>query len=114
MTTVCDLTDKHCVACEGGIAALNEKEIADFLKQVKGWALNSAPEIVKEFHFKDFYQVMAFVNAVAWIANQENHHPDIALGYNYCTVRYSTHAVKGITENDFICAAKLDALTVIG
>jgi len=66
--------------------------------------------IYREFTFKNYYKTMAFVNAVAWIAHQENHHPDLSVGYNRCLVRYSTHAIQGLSENDFICAAKVDAL----
>ena len=64
----------------------------------------------RRFEFKDFYHTMAFINALAWIANQENHHPDCQLGYNYCLVRFNTHTINSISENDIICAAKVDAL----
>ncbi len=110
MSEVCNLTDKHCKACEGGVPKLSESEAHELLKQLKGWQINAAGEIMRRYAFKDFYQTMAFMNAVAWIANVENHHPDVELGYNYCVVRYLTHAVDGLTENDFICAAKIDAL----
>ncbi|EGQ63942.1 pterin-4-alpha-carbinolamine dehydratase, partial [Acidithiobacillus sp. GGI-221] len=63
-----------------------------------------------EFRFKNFYETMAFVNAVAWISHREDHHPDLELGYNRCVVHYSTHAIGGLSENDFICAARVDAL----
>ena len=69
-----------------------------------------ATEIRREFAFKGFYKTMGFVNAVAWIANGEGHHPDLEVGWGRCLVRYTTHAVDGLTENDFICAAKIDAL----
>ena len=64
----------------------------------------------REFRFADFYRTMSFVNALAHIANIEDHHPDLDIGYNYCRVRYSTHAIKGLSENDFICAAKIDRI----
>ena len=67
-------------------------------------------EISKSFSFKNYYETMAFVNAVAWVANQQDHHPDMEVGYNKCTVRYSTHSVGGLSENDFISAARIDAL----
>ncbi len=67
-------------------------------------------EIRRLFTFKGFHQTMAFVNAVAWIAHRENHHPDLEVGYNRCLVRYRTHAIGGLSENDFICAAKVDRL----
>ncbi|MGD9387555.1 MAG: 4a-hydroxytetrahydrobiopterin dehydratase, partial [Gammaproteobacteria bacterium] len=69
-----------------------------------------ATEIRRDFRFKGFNRTMGFVNAVAWIANSENHHPDLEVGWGHCLVRFSTHAIKGLSENDFICAAKVDAL----
>jgi 4a-hydroxytetrahydrobiopterin dehydratase len=66
------------------------------------------------FQFKNYYETMAFVNAVAWVAHREDHHPDLEVGYNKCTVRYSTHSVGGLSENDFICAAKVDSLLANG
>jgi len=75
------------------------------------WELNDAStRISRTFRFKDHYQSIAFVNAVAWISHQENHHPISEVGYNYCKVSYSTHAVDGLSGRDFISAAKLDAL----
>ncbi len=106
------LDKKHCLPCEGGVPPLTEKAIQPFLAQFTfPWRLD--PDLKKisyDFHFKNYYQTMAFVNAVAWIANQENHHPDMEVGYNYCVVNYTTHAIKGLSENDFICAAKVNAL----
>lgn len=100
-----------CVGCEGGIPALTADEIKTYLAQVKGWEVSKDNKrISQRFTFKGFYKTMAFVNAVAWIANQENHHPDMEVGYNYCVVHYTTHAVDGLTANDFICAAKVDQL----
>ena len=103
------LADKKCKPCEGGTLPLTEPQIRDMLKQVNGWDYING-EITKTFPFKNYYQTTAFVNAVAWIAHREDHHPDIEFGYKTCQVRYSTHAIKGISENDFICAAKIDAL----
>jgi len=78
---------------------------------LKGWSLNEmGTEISRLYKFKDFYETMAFVNAIAWIAHQENHHPDLEVSYHRCVVRYSTHAINGLSENDFICATKVDAL----
>jgi 4a-hydroxytetrahydrobiopterin dehydratase len=76
---------------------------------VNGWA-QRGHELVKTYPFKNYYETMAFVNATAWISHQEDHHPDLEVGYRQCCVRYSTHAIGGLSENDFICAAKLDAL----
>jgi len=75
------------------------------------WQLTPpAAAIQRQFEFGDYYETMAFVNAVAWIAHGEDHHPDLQVGYNRCTVRYSTHAVGGLSRNDFICAARVDAV----
>jgi 4a-hydroxytetrahydrobiopterin dehydratase len=107
-----DLTSKKCVPCEGGMPALSASTAQGLLRQLQdGWSINAAnTEIRREFNFKDFYRTMSFVNAVAHVANREDHHPDLEVGYNYCRIRYSTHAIKGLSENDFICAAKIDAL----
>ena len=109
MDTVCDLTDKHCKPCEGGVPPLTEKEARELLKQLDGWELNGKI-ITKTFAFKNYYQTIAFVNAVAWMTHREDHHPDMTVGYNKCRVEYTTHAVGGLSDNDFICAAKVDAL----
>ena len=98
-----------CKPCEGGVAPLREPEIRNLLKQVDGWAYESG-RIVKTYSFKNYYQTMAFVNAAAWISHREDHHPDMTVGYNRCRVEYVTHAIQGLSENDFICAAKLDRL----
>lgn len=103
------LSEKRCKPCEGGVPPLNEEQIEVFLRQTPHWT-RQGREIVRTFVFKDYYQTVAFVNAVAWIAHQEDHHPEIAFGYKTCTIRYFTHAVGGLTENDFICAAKINAL----
>jgi len=108
-----ELREIRCVGCEGGIPALTSTEIKKFLEQIKQWKVSTDEKFIsRQFQFKNFYHTMAFVNAIAWIANQENHHPDLEVGYNYCSVKYTTHAVDGLTKNDFICAAKVDALEV--
>lgn len=104
------LKDKHCTACKPGTPALTQKQIDSFLAKLSGWKYQNG-QIAKIFNFKDFYHTMAFVNAVAWVANREDHHPDMEVGYNRCTVRFSTHSVGGMSKNDFICAAKVDALS---
>lgn len=107
----CDLQSKHCVPCEGGVAPLSAKEAEKLLADIPGWEINpDHTEIMHRFTFRNFYVTMGFVNAVAWMAHQENHHPDMEVGFNYCTIRYSTHAIKGLSENDFICAAKVNGL----
>ena len=105
------LEEKRCVACEGGVKPLPLREVQDLLKKVSSWEANENHSLIsRRFTFKNFYQTMSFVNAVAWIANQENHHPDLEVGYNYCVVKYATHSIKGLSENDFICAAKINKL----
>ena len=111
MTVVCDLQNKHCVPCEGGVPTLSADKVQEMLTKISNWETdNSSTFIRRRFSFKNFYKTMAFVNAIAWIANQENHHPDMEVGFNYCLVKYTTHAIKGLSKNDFICAAKVDAL----
>ena len=103
------LATKHCRPCEKGAPALPPERAAALLKEVNGWEQRGG-EIVKTFNFKNYYETMAFVNAAAWVSHREDHHPDLEVGYNKCKVRYSTHSVGGLSENDFICAAKLEAL----
>ena len=106
-----DLLKQHCVPCEGGVDPVSKEAATILLSQAKGWALDDkALEISKTFKFKNFYETMAFVNALAWVANTEDHHPDLEIGYSRCHVRYSTHAIGGLSNNDFICAAKINKL----
>ena len=107
--TVCDLSKGKCKPCEGGVPPLTAAEIKSNLAQLSGWEVVNG-EIAKTYTFKNYYETMAFVNAAAWISHREDHHPDIEVGYNKCRVRYMTHAINGLSENDFICAAKIDAL----
>lgn len=111
--SACDLSSKKCRPCEGGVPPLEAAEISHLLLDLPGWE-QSGQEITKEFRFKNYYQVMAFVNAVAWVSHQEDHHPDLEVGFNRCRVRYSTHAIGGLSENDFICAAKVQGLIQAG
>jgi len=108
-TSVCDLAAKTCKPCEGGVPPLEQVEIDQLLKALQGWE-QSGNEISKTFRFKNYHETLAFVNASAWISHREDHHPDLAVSYNQCRVRYSTHAIGGLSENDFICAAKIDSL----
>ncbi|MFA5959288.1 MAG: 4a-hydroxytetrahydrobiopterin dehydratase [Tatlockia sp.] len=107
-----DLSQKQCESCEGIGSALTAAQIEVLLPQLDAhWEVAANhKEIKRSFVFANFYETMAFVNALAWIANKENHHPDIEMGYNYCHVKFMTHALKGLTHNDFICAAKVDEL----
>ena len=109
-TASCALTSKHCKPCEGGITPLTTEEAERLLKTLDGWAL-AGKELVKTYRFRNYHETMAFVNATAWVSHREDHHPDLEVSYRECRVRYSTHAIGGLSENDFICAAKIDALT---
>ena len=106
-----ELTKKSCAPCEGGISSLSSEQIITMLKEIPKWYINRyEPEIYRNFQFKNFYQTIAFVNAIAWVAHQENHHPRLEVDYNKCIVEYWTHVIEGLSENDFICAAKIDLL----
>ena len=105
-----ELARKKCKPCEGGIAPLTAKQVKPMLKGLDGWALQPDGMIAKTYKFKNYFETMAFVNAAAWVSHREDHHPDMMVGYGECRVAYVTHAIKGLSENDFICAAKLDAL----
>ena len=109
MNQVCDLTNKSCKPCEGGVPPLTREQATSLLRELKDWTLHDT-KIDKTFEFKDYYHTIAFVNAVAWVSHREDHHPDLTVSYNKCRVEYSTHAIGGLSENDFICAAKVDAL----
>jgi 4a-hydroxytetrahydrobiopterin dehydratase len=102
------LADQHCRPLEGH-AAMSAADLQRHLADAPGWALVDG-SIEKTFRFEDYHRTMAFVNAVAWIAHREDHHPDIAFSYSRATLRFNTHSVGGISLNDFICAAKVDAL----
>ena len=106
------LTEKKCVPCEGGIDPLSPAQAAALLQQLQPeWKLaDDAKSLHREWKFRNFYHTMSFVNAVAHIANAEDHHPDIECGWGYCRIKYSTHAINGLSENDFICAAKIDGI----
>ncbi len=106
--TACTTREK-CLPCEGGIPPLGDAEIRSELAKRPGWTLEGG-QIVRTFTFKNYHQTMAFVNAVAWIAHTQNHHPELVVGYKTCRVSYSTHAIGGLSRNDFICAAEVDAL----
>lgn len=106
-----DLTQKRCLPCEGLTEPLKPTDIKTHLEKLACWKINPEnTEIHRRFDFKDYYHTMAFVNAIAWMAHHENHHPDLEVSYNFCVVRYSTHALKGLSENDFICAMKVDKI----
>jgi 4a-hydroxytetrahydrobiopterin dehydratase len=108
------LAQKTCKPCEGKVATLQDAEIQTLLKEIPSWELsdiNDIPFIYRVFDFKNYYQTIAFVNAIAWMTHHENHHPILEVGYNHCKVSYWTHNIKGLSENDFICAKKVDSLS---
>lgn len=105
----CSLTTKHCVPCEGGAPPLTEGHIAPLLAELSGWRVD-AKQLVKEYAFQNFTEAVAFVNKVAEVAEGEGHHPDILVhDFKFVRLTLYTHAVGGLTENDFIVAAKVDA-----
>jgi 4a-hydroxytetrahydrobiopterin dehydratase len=104
-----DLAKKKCKPCEGGMAPLTPEQVKPLLKDLQGWKVEGG-KLAKSYAFRNYYETMAFVNATAWISHREDHHPDLLVGYSQCKVSYVTHAIKGLSENDFICAAKIDSL----
>jgi len=109
-----ELRDRHCQAMSKGTAPLDTAAVSALLVRLNGeWQCSDDAKFIwRDFTFKNFYHTIAFVNAVAWIANQEDHHPDLNVSYSKCRVNFSTHAADGLTENDFICAAKIDSLVI--
>jgi 4a-hydroxytetrahydrobiopterin dehydratase len=104
------LAQKHCVPCEGGMPPLDAESIQKYAKEIPAWNVIGMEKIQREFTLKDFKAAMDFVNKIAEIAEAEQHHPDIYIFYNLVRIELSTHAVKGLSENDFIVAAKIDTL----
>lgn len=102
------LKTQHCTP-QDGRPAMSDLQVAAHLARVPGWALVDGA-IEKTYRFADYHHTIAFVNALAWIAQREDHHPELRVGYDRCTVRFDTHAVGGLSINDFICAARVDAL----
>jgi 4a-hydroxytetrahydrobiopterin dehydratase len=105
------LRDQWCAPIAKGSAHLTEAQLHEYLKEIPQWSLTSSHAAIhREFHFKNYYETMAFVNAVAWVAHQQDHHPDLEVSYSRCKIVYTTHTVAGLSLNDFICAAHIDAL----
>ena len=106
-----DLSQKKCVACEGGTAPLNRAEAQTLIKQLNGWTLSGDSQwISKDFTFKNFAEAMAFADKVGEIAESEGHHPDLQVRWGKAVVELTTHAIHGLSENDFIVAAKVDKI----
>ena len=111
MSDLVPLSQAHCIPRRGSEHRLGEARIRELLPQVPGWDLaEDGHALVRTFTFKDYYRTMSFVNALAHMANGEDHHPDLGVHYDRCVVRWSTHDVGGLSENDFICAAKASRL----
>ena len=111
MADLIPLAQAHCLPRHGHDHRLTEASIRELLPQLPGWELTEhGHALSRTFAFPDYYRTMSFVNALAHVANAENHHPDLEVGYNYCRVRYTTHAIGALSENDFICAALIDAI----
>lgn len=106
--TLEQLLQRHCGALEGQ-AALTTKQVSAQLQVLAEWQHHEGA-IRRSYRFANYYETMAFVNALAFMVHREDHHPDLLIGYNRCEVRFNTHSVNGISENDFICAAKADAI----
>lgn len=105
-----DLTQKRCVPCEGGVPRLTAEQIAPLMRQISGWQLQDERKLAKRFQFDDFVAAMRFVNAMADLAEAEAHHPDFSVHYSVVDVVIWTHAIGGLSENDFILAAKIDRI----
>lgn len=106
-----DLSTQHCQPRKGKEHALGATEVTELLTRLPGWQLHDGGKaIVKDFKFKDFHHTLGFINAVGFMANREDHHPDLEAGYGHCQVLWSTHDVGGLSLNDFICAARVEAL----
>ena len=110
-----DLINKKCVSCEGGVSALDLKEIHKYQKKVDGWDVKFNEKKIyfleKKFKFKNFLNSQKFINEVSKISENEGHHPDILFGWGYAKIKITTHAIEGLSENDFILAAKIDQIT---
>jgi 4a-hydroxytetrahydrobiopterin dehydratase len=106
-----ELAQRHCTDCAPGTPPLDPARCATLLADLDGWSLErDGRALCRRFDFKGFAKAVEMANLAAWLGNRQGHHPDIAFGWGYCTVTFTTHAAGGLTENDFICAARLDAL----
>jgi 4a-hydroxytetrahydrobiopterin dehydratase len=111
MTDLIPLPDAHCIPRKGSEHRLSEARIRELMPELPGWELvENGHALKKTFTFKNYYRTMAYVNALAYMAHAEDHHPDLGVHYDRCVVRYSTHDVGGLSENDFICAAKAETI----
>ncbi len=106
-----NLSKLKCKPCTGKTIKLDFNEISNYLKNIKNWNVNDQQEMIyKKFNFKNFNKALNFANIIGKLAEEEGHHPDISLGWGYCLIMIHTHAIKGLSENDFILAAKIDLI----
>ncbi|GHA74355.1 4a-hydroxytetrahydrobiopterin dehydratase [Cognatilysobacter bugurensis] len=111
MNDLIPLAEAHCIVRHGSEHRLSEARVRELMPEIPGWELaEQGRALTKTFSFPDYYRTMAFVNALAFMAHREDHHPDLGVHYDRCVVRYSTHDAGGLSENDFICAARADRL----
>lgn len=109
-----DLIQKHCISCEGDTKPMDGATAVEYLKHVPDWSLRDGGSIVREMKFKDFKSAISFVNRMAKVAERESHHPDIYIFYNTVRFELSTHAIGGLSEDDFIIATKINGLIPLG
>ncbi len=110
MKNTCDLSNRECIPCKGDVSTLPPSQQQELLKQLpQGWNVIDEHHLVKMFHFPDFQQALAFTNQAAQIAENQNHHPEITLTWGLVTIRIWTHKIDGLTESDFILAARIDS-----
>ena len=105
-----ELADRECVPCRGGVPGLSREEVEALLPQLRGWTAEGVHHISKEYRFPDFAEALAFVNQVGAIAEEQNHHPDLEFTWGRARIEIRTHAIDGLTESDFVLAAKIDRL----
>ena len=109
MTNICDLSEKKCTPCHGGIPAMDKDEANKFLQKLKnGWEINQPGHLFKEYKFNNFVDAMDLANKIAIIAEEEGHHPDLTISWGKCGIEIWTHKINGLSESDFILAAKID------
>ncbi len=110
--TAADLTTRHCQPCKQGDPPLSAGRARELLGSLHtDWSIGAeGKSITRSCKFGNYYETIAFVNALAWVAHREDHHPDLEVGYNRCVIHFSTHSIGGLSDNDFICAARIDAL----
>ena len=113
MNNEIELSKRKCLPCEGGVDAIKHDQAKELIKKLeKDWTLTEDfKRIYKDFKFKNHYEVMVFINLIAWVSHREDHHPEVVFSYNTARITYYTNAIDGLSENDFICASKIDKAT---